>query len=110
LPDAGGTVSLDNRVYSVDDSNIVEPVLLRPYFPQSLPGPIDREQGVLDLIIDKDGTVEFVRLTSPANRYRERWWVSYAKNWQFRPAFKDGQPVRFRKQIPIMDFPIEPLK
>ena len=37
----------------------------------------------------------------PENRYRERWWLFVAKNWQFRPAHKDGQPVRFLTLIPL---------
>jgi hypothetical protein len=56
-------------------------------------------------VINKDGFVEFVRLKSPVNLYRERWWVSVAKSWRFRPAMKDGEPVRYRKEIVITDFP-----
>jgi hypothetical protein len=110
LAAGGAPGSVEDRVYTIDDAGVEQPVLMRPYFPQPLADASpDARQGVLDLVIDKGGLVESVRLRSPANRYRERWWVSVAKNWQFRPAFKDGQPVKFRKQIVITDFP-EPIK
>ena len=31
----------------------------------------------------------------------ERMMVSAAKMWKFRPAFKDGHPVRYREKIRI---------
>lgn len=97
---------VDDRVYSSADTDVVEPILTRPFLPQPTPAELaTRPHGVLDLVIDKDGFVEFVRLKSPVNLYRERWWVSVAKSWRFRPAMKDGLPVRYRKEIVITDFP-----
>jgi hypothetical protein len=94
------------RIYSSADDDVVEPILARPQLPQltSNTAPHDA-QSVLELVIDQAGDVESVRLRSPVNRYRDRWWVSVAKSWRFEPALKDGQPVRFRKQIVITDFP-----
>jgi len=51
--------------------------------------------------VDEQGDVEQVRLISPANRFHERMIVSAAKMWKFRPAFKDGHPVRYREKIRI---------
>jgi hypothetical protein len=103
VTDAGSTI------YSLGDPGVIEPVLIRPYLPQPpRSGALDPAQGVLELIIDEKGAVDSVRLRSPANRYRDRWWVSVAKNWQFAPALKDGRPVKFRVEIPITDFPEPP--
>ena len=63
----------------------------------------ERAWGSLEVVVDPTGAVESVRLRSPENRYRERWWLFVAKNWQFRPAYKDGQPVRFLTLIPLTD-------
>jgi TonB family protein len=68
----------------------------------------ERTLGVLEILVDPTGHVESVRLRSPGNRYRERWWVFAAKNWEFKPAFKDGQPVRFLKRITITQGPSDP--
>jgi hypothetical protein len=40
--------------------------------------------------------VEFVKLHTPLNRHHERMIVSPAKAWLFRPAMKNGKPVRYR--------------
>jgi hypothetical protein len=45
--------------------------------------------------------VEQVRLISTSNRFQDRMIVSAAKAWQFEPAMKNGQPVRYRTQIRI---------
>jgi hypothetical protein len=52
--------------------------------------------GRLEMLISRDGEVEIVKLHTPLNRYHERMIVSAAKAWRYRPALKDGKPVRFR--------------
>jgi hypothetical protein len=93
-----------DRIYTSADPGVLAPVLIRPYLPglteQSTVG---TRLGVLEVVVDTTGAVESVRLRSPENRYRERWWLFVAKNWQFRPAYKDGQPVRFLTLIPLTD-------
>ncbi len=82
----------------------MEPQLIRPYLPfRAHTGTPPDALGVLELVVDAHGTVESVHLNSPDNRYRERWWVFAAKNWQFKPAMKNGTPVRFLKRIPLTD-------
>ena len=91
-------------VYTTGDPGVTEPVLIRPYVPEGpLPGTSEQRPGILEIIVDTRGLVESVRLRSSANRYRERWWVFTAKNWQFTPALKDGHPVKFLKRIAIPD-------
>src|SRR5262245_3829787 len=95
---------LPDRIYTSGDPGVIAPVLIRPYLPglteQSTVG---TRLGVLEFIVDPTGAVESVRLRSPENRYRERWWLFVAKNWQFQPAYKDGRPVRFLTLIPLTD-------
>jgi len=57
--------------------------------------------GTLEMIVGKDGTVEFVKLHTPLNRYHERMIVSAAKAWLYRPATKGGRPVRYRLTVTI---------
>jgi hypothetical protein len=91
-------------IFTNDDSTVVEPQLIRPYLPfRAHTGTPPDALGVLELVVDAHGAVESVHLNSPDNRYRERWWVFAAKNWQFRPAMKNGTPVRFLKRIPLTD-------
>jgi hypothetical protein len=88
------------RVYTAVDQDVVEPVPLRQYFPAD-PGAARGAPSVLELIIDNRGDVESVRLRNPENRFRDKWWLPAAKSWRFKPALKDGQPVRFLKRITI---------
>jgi len=59
--------------------------------------------GVLELVVDASGHVESVHLKSPVNRYREKWWLFAAKDWQFEPARKQGRPVRFLERMLLSD-------
>jgi hypothetical protein len=91
-----------NRIYQQGDAGFIEAVLIKPSLPDRPDPSRQIEQvGTLELVVNADGTVDLVRLNSPFNRYRERWWVYAAKNWQFRPAVKDGKPVKSLKRIVI---------
>jgi protein TonB len=97
-------VNEPQRIYKTGDAGLTEAVLIKPYLPETPDPqtPPDR-LGTLELVVDAAGNVEFARLRSPFNRYRERWWVYVAKNWKFRPALKDGRPVKSLKRIVITD-------
>jgi hypothetical protein len=92
----------DTPVYTRADAEVDPAVLVRPQMP-SVPEELDDSDGasVFDLLIDQYGHVEQVRLVSPANRFRDRILVSAAKAWQFQPATRDGQPVRYRLRLRI---------
>ena len=55
--------------------------------------------GTIEVVVDEQGDVVKFKMISPANRYHERMLVSAAKMWKFRPAYKDGQPVRYRTRV-----------
>jgi hypothetical protein len=95
-----GAPPVDENVYSTLDAAVIPPVLVRPVLPkQPPPGVPESMIGTIELLVDEQGDVEAVRLTSPANRFHERMLVSAAKMWKFRPAFKDGHPVRYRTRV-----------
>ena len=50
----------------------------------------------LELIISPAGTVERARFLEVPQRMADMMLLSSAKTWQFTPAVKDGQPVRYR--------------
>jgi TonB family protein len=61
----------------------------------------DEQIGTLEFVVSESGAVEHVRLVSPANRYQERMLVAAAKAWQFRPATREGRPVRYLTRIRV---------
>jgi hypothetical protein len=89
-------------IYSRGDSDVEPAVLVRPQMPSEHEAfaALD-EPSVFDLLIDESGHVEQVRLVSPENRFADRILVSAAKAWQFQPASRDGQPVRYRLRLRI---------
>jgi hypothetical protein len=89
--------SEEQRVYSNDDVDVTPPTAIGRQLPAELPEGIARPSvGTLELVIGKEGEVESVRLHTPMNRYHERMIVSAAKAWRYKPALRNGKPVRFR--------------
>lgn len=87
-------------VYTADDESVIPPVIVRPVLPRDPPPDVPlNEIGDVEIVVDENGDVLTVKLISPANRYRERMLVSAVKMWKFRPAYKDGHPVRYRTRV-----------
>jgi hypothetical protein len=88
------------EVFTAADSTVTPAVIVRPVLPKELPPGVPPEQiGTIDVTVDEQGDVLHVKLISPANRYHERMLVSAAKMWKFRPAYKDGRPVRYKTRV-----------
>jgi hypothetical protein len=95
-----GTSSLE---YRSGDTGVTPPVPLArmPRAPE--PGTPSNQLQVLEVHVNSDGTVETARFVDSAPSYRNRWWTSAAKSWRFRPALKDGRPVKYVLRIVIQD-------
>jgi hypothetical protein len=92
------------RIYVSTDEGVSEPVALAPNLPVPAEPGTPREQlAVLELVIDPRGVVESAHFIGHAQHYRDRWWISAAKSWLFKPATKNGQPVKFLKRIVFVD-------
>ena len=57
--------------------------------------------GQLEVLINRAGEVERVRLYTPLNAYHDRMIVSAAKAWHYKPALRNGKPVRFQLVISV---------
>lgn len=88
------------EVFTARDEEVTPPVIVRPVLPKEPPPDVPPDEiGVVEVIVDENGDVLHVKLISPANRYRERMLVSASKMWKFRPAYKDGRPVRYKTRV-----------
>lgn len=96
------TGMFDSRLYSAEDPDVVPPVLLRP---QIASGPrVDTEpsHAEIELVVNEEGSVTEVRMRSDGElNLNDRMLVAAAKAWRFRPAVKDGRPVRYTLTIPV---------
>jgi CHASE2 domain-containing sensor protein len=88
------------EIFTSSDDSVTPPVIVRPVLPKEPPPNVPADQiGTIEVVVDEQGDVLGVKLISPANRYHERMLVSAAKMWKFRPAYKDGHPVRYRTRV-----------
>ena len=96
-------VAPSGHVYRAGNPQVTPAVLIRPHLPHNPPLDVpDEHIGTLEFVVAESGAVEHVHLVSPANRYQERMLVAAAKTWRFRPATRDGRPVRFRMSYHVI--------
>jgi outer membrane biosynthesis protein TonB len=89
-------------LYSASDLNVDPPVLLHPQLrSEDVFRDTDGVESHLDIVVSAMGTVEQVRLTPPNSHLNDKMLLAAAKAWQFRPARRDGQPVRYRLRLRI---------
>jgi hypothetical protein len=92
----------DSAIYSPRSEGVASPIALRPQLPRELPPDVNRsELRLIELVISPLGTVESVRLIGDPRNVHDSMLLSAAKAWVFRPAVKDGVPVRYRKTVSV---------
>ena len=92
----------DERVYTARDLEVVPPSALSRQLPSLPPADVPtRLLGRLEILVNTNGAVDFVRLHTPLNRYHERMIVSAAKAWRYMPALKGGKPVKYSLEMLI---------
>lgn len=88
------------------DAGVVSPVVVSQAVPKVPPRLFElmkamRRTGAIDVIIDERGAVEDVIVTQSLNAVYDTLLVAAARTWKYRPALKDGVPVRFVKTVAI---------
>ena len=92
--------------YTVDDPGVTAPVAIKqvlPPWPPGMPMPTQGgRRGVLDIMINEDGAVESVVVRQPISPWYDEALVKEARRWSYKPATKDGAPVRYRKMMQVV--------
>ena len=87
----------EQRIYTLEDDEVTPPVALGRQLPAAPPVGVRKQLvGHLEMLINREGEVEALKLHTPLNRFHERMIVSAAKAWRYQPARRNGKPVRFR--------------
>jgi hypothetical protein len=88
-------------VYSSADLDVEPPVLLLPQLTPPLvrTGTSAPAMNRMVVVVSPEGAVERVQLVEGPARMVDVMLLSGAKTWKFTPAFKDGEPVRYRTVI-----------
>ena len=90
----------DDTVYSADAKDVTAPVARRPQLPRELPtGVLAADLSKIEVIVLPDGTVESVKLLSGPKNVHHAMFLSAVKAWEFRPAMRNGVPVKYRKTV-----------
>jgi len=103
-PAPAGSASLAVRrpeIYTSETRDIVEPVAVRQELPP-YPARVTKEMtGIVEVVIDEMGKVESASMLQPIDARYNRLVLAAAQNWVYRPARRDGAPVKYKKRIQI---------
>jgi TonB family protein len=69
--------------------------------PPNMVAASQRYEGVLRIVIDKDGRVESASILKSVNETYDPLLLAAARQWQYRPATKNGEAVKYQKLINI---------
>jgi hypothetical protein len=86
----------ETPIYSSADSDVTPPEIRHPQLPPPFLSGVQADVNTIELIVTEAGNVERVRLLSPPRRMADMMLLSGAKTWQFEPASRAGQSVRYR--------------
>ena len=96
-------VPVEPRIYTGDDEGVVPPEIIRqdvPQVPNAIMG-MTRERGVIDLVIDEQGRVISMTMRARIHPVYDTALMNAARDWKYKPATLDGQPVQYRKLLQI---------
>jgi hypothetical protein len=103
-------VSVDSadrvRIYSASDADVAPPALSSAQQLWSIPSsPRASDRTTIEIVVDERGGVESAKSVGEAASLADTAAVamslSAAKAWRFRPAIKDGRPVKYRQIFSI---------
>jgi len=90
-------------VYDEFSTNVVPPVPLEPILPPASPEPLAAAPavGLFEIVINERGRVESAVVRRSISPQYDALVLSASRKWRYRPATRDGKPVKFRKVIEI---------
>lgn len=102
-PEAPPVVPAEPRIYTGEDDGVVPPEIIRqdvPQVPSAIMG-MTRERGVIDVVIDEQGRVISMTMRARIHPVYDTALMNAARDWKYKPATLDGQPVQYRKLLQI---------
>jgi TonB family protein len=102
-PSAGPVGPVPGKIYTADDREVTPPAVVRQDIPRILPSTIAmaRSRGLVDVVIDELGRVVGLTIRNSIHPTFDAQLLAAAKDWKYKPAMLDGQPVKYRRLISI---------
>jgi TonB family protein len=95
-------------VYSSLDKDVTPPVDVELRLPPWQPPALVKwrsYRGLVQVVIDEYGAVERATLAQPMAEFYDADLVEAARSWRFKPAIRNGQPVKYRKLVEVTQRP-----
>ncbi len=100
-PEPAPAAPVPTRIYTLADRNVVPPVIVRQALPPFPRKPIIPAQGVVEVVIAESGAVESAVIREPIDQTYDRLALAASRSWQYKPATREGEPVKFRKLVQV---------
>jgi hypothetical protein len=100
-PTPAPAAAVASRIYTVSDTAVRQPVVINQSLPPYPRRPLRPMQGVVEVVIDERGAVETAAIRAPLDPIYDTLALAASRTWQYRPAMKDGAPVKFRKLVQV---------
>lgn len=96
-----------SKVYSIGDDGVAPAVALRQRMPAMATELMtitrsSKRNAMLDLLIDETGGVVSATMRESLNSSFDALILRAARTWKYRPAVKDGVPVRYLKTLVLV--------
>jgi TonB family protein len=104
IPETAVSKLMVPPIYSATDADVIGPVPLRqqlPSVPYSVARTMTKTTGVIEVTINEKGRVDNVVMREPVNSVFDALVLAAARSWQYRPATRGGEPVRYVKRIAV---------
>lgn len=107
VPEALDPVApLPPPTYSAEHANVVPPVAVSrtmpPWRPRNSMEARREHHGVIAVVVDEKGDVVSATVSKSVHPDYDKALLEKARTWKFRPATKDGLPVRYRTGVEVM--------
>ena len=98
-------VPSQNQIFTADDKDVKAPIEISREMPEWRPSSSiqDRQEhrGILRIVIDERGKVESAMIVQSVLASYDPQLLEATKQWQYRPALRNGQAVKYVKLISI---------
>lgn len=103
-PPVPSAAPVADRIFTGEDPGVTAPVVIKQQMPR-LPLQIAstaRARGLLEVVIDEQGRVINATVRMPIQPAFDQTLLVAARDWSYKPALLNGQPVKFRKMIQVV--------
>lgn len=98
------STSADAPIFDASSQDVTPPLPIRrdvprwAYGPRAAPG----TTVVVEIIVRENGSIDSAVVRESAGKYYDEMVAQAARNWQYRPALRAGQPVRYRLLVKVV--------